>query len=338
MRSVLTVLFVGASLGLFAQIQSAANKGSKCYERSKPKANQRFVEWECGKVAGVVNCNEKLAYDENTNTITSASNGTPFSGTCETCFSNGLLERRITFVNGKETGLDSTFYRSGCLQVVRNHIGGEENGTWYFYYDSTQQLAWEINYLVGEKHGKSIYFSPDGDTTLWEVYNKGQLNGTKRTYYRDSKIEREVTYSNGVLNGPFKVYNVEGSIVDDIQFKDGKKNGVFKYYYNEGSMMRVENWSMGIKNGEFKSFYIQGHVQSTENYKKGLKEGVWEEYYADQVMKRKSIYKKDVLIEDHQFNEEGEETYSFGAPVKEGAEDDVLPFGDTGGKKKKKKD
>lgn len=308
----------------------------KCYDKAK-RVNVRLTGWECGKVAGVVDCNEKLTYDESTNLILAGNDGSPFNGRCETCFSNGLLERRINFVNGKEDGKDTTYFRSGCRKVIRDHMQGEENGQWLMYYDSLDQLAWEINYLIGEKHGKSIFFAQNGDTTLWENYSKGLLSGTKRTYYRNSKIKKEMNYLNGQLNGSFKYFSEDSVLLDDLNFKNGQKDGVLKYFYNDGVLLKVENWDEGVKNGEFKTFFYQGHVQTVENYKKGLREGEFWEYYPDQSTKRNSVYKKDVLIEDHQFNDEGEEVVTLGEPAKKNKrEDDEVPGTSTSKPKKNK--
>jgi antitoxin component YwqK of YwqJK toxin-antitoxin module len=117
---------------VIAQIPEVKKK--HCYDRAADANKQRFASWECGKLAGYIDCNEELDYDEETNTVLKKAKdqvnisgaGMPYTGGCETCFSNGLLERRITFVNGKENGVDSTYYKSGCLQVVRNHIQGAE--------------------------------------------------------------------------------------------------------------------------------------------------------------------------------------------------------------------
>jgi antitoxin component YwqK of YwqJK toxin-antitoxin module len=277
-------------------------------------------------IIGTVDCNEKLTYDESNDLILAGNNGSPFSGTCETCFTNGLLERRITFVDGKEDGKDTTYFRSGCRNVIRDHLKGEENGQWLMYYDSLDQLSWEINYLVGEKHGKSIFFTKNGDTTLWENYSHGLLSGTKRTYYGDSKLKKEINYLNGNLHGKFKYYSVDSVLLDDLNFSNGQKDGVLKYYYNDGVLLRVENWNVGVKEGEFKVFFYQGQIQVVENYKKGLREGEFLEYYPNQSTKRRSYYKKDVLIEDHQFNEDGVETVTVGEPSKKDRrEDDAVP-------------
>ena len=336
MKNILLLLAVLPFM-LMAQLPTP-KEASKCYDKAK-LVNVRVNGIECGRIAGIVDCNDKLTMDENTNLILAGNDGSPFTGTCETCFSNGLLERRITFIDGKEDGPDTTYFRSGCRQVIRNHMKGAEHGQWLMYYDSVDQLSWEINYLVGDKHGKSIFFTKKGDTTLLENYSKGLLNGPKRTYYGGSKLKTEANYVNGLLDGKYKHYSYDSTVLDDLNFKNGKKDGVLKYFYNDGTLLKVENWDEGVKNGEFKTFYIQGYVQTAEFYKKGLKEGEFLEYYPSQIMKRRHVYKKDVLLEDHQFDENGEETYSSGKPtdVKSGSEDDQVPGEITNKPKKSKK-
>ncbi len=335
--AVLTLTFFGAN----AQLDVPKRQERKCYEKYDaegkliPKSKQRYAEWECGKLAGVVDCNEKLTYDQDADIVYAGNYGKPFTGRCETCHMNGKLERRITFVNGKQNGIDTSYYRSGCVQSVQSTILGEQNGQWLLYYDSTYNLMWEMNYQAGEKHGKHIFFTKEKDTTKWENYNNGLLHGTKRVYYPGSKIKREVNYTNGVMDGYFKEYNPEGILTLEILYKDGKKNEEAKYYYDDGTLLKTENWMMDVKHGEFKTFYYQGDVQTQENYKKGVKVGWFIEYYPDGKAKQKILYdKKGVRIEEHKYDEQGRETYAFGAPDQGGAEDDAIP---TVGKKKKKR-
>lgn len=338
--AVLTFTYFGAN----AQLDVPKRQERLCYENYDaegkliPKSRQRYAEWECGKLAGVVDCNEKLTYDQDADIVYAGNYGKPFTGQCETCHMNGKLERRITFVNGKQNGVDTSYYASGCIQSVQSTILGEQNGQWLLYYDSSAYNAkpmWEMNYQAGEKHGKHIFYTKKGDTTKWENYNNGLLHGTKRIYYPGSKIKREVDYNNGVMDGYFKEYNRDGIVTLEIIYKEGKKNEEAKYYYDDGTLLKTENWMMDVKHGEFKTFYYQGDVQTQENYKKGVKTGWFIEYYPDGITKQKTLYdKKGVRIEEHKYDEQGRETYAFGAPEQGGAEDDEIP---TVGKKKKKK-
>ena len=331
------------AFGAFAQIGDI-KQDRKCYENYDsngkliPKSQQIYSTWECGKLAGVVDCNEKLEYDQDADLVYSGNYGKPFTGRCETCHGNGTLERRITFVDGKQNGVDTSYYRNGCIQSVQSTIMGEQNGQWLLYYDSTYQLMWEMNYQAGEKHGKHIFFKKEGDTTKWENYNMGRLHGTKRSYFPGSKIKREVDYANGVMDGYFKEYNREGVITLEIIYKEGKKNEEAKYFFDDGTLLKTENWTMGVKNGEFKTFFYQGNVQTEENYKKGVRIGWFIEYYPDLRVKQKILYdKKGVRIEEHRFDEQGRETYAFGKPEQGGDEDDEMPTAKKKKKRKKKK-
>jgi antitoxin component YwqK of YwqJK toxin-antitoxin module len=339
MRILITLLFISITIISFGQISDVKEK-KKCYDEA-PQQQKGYAAWECGKAVGYIDCNEELTYDEANDIVLRQAkdlsnltgSGKPFTGKCEMCHYNGKIQRRVSFVNGKENGIDTTYYKSGCPQVVRNHIQGSPSGTWTYFYDSTNYTAWEMNYYLGEKHGKHIYMEADGDTTLWETYQNGLLHGTKREYYDDSKIKKEVEYKNGVFDGKFIVYNQEGIVIQELKYKEGQKDGENKFYYDDGTLLRTESWDEGVKHGAFKTFYYEQTVQVSENYKKGRKEGWFEEFYPDGITKRRALCEKDELIEEHRYDEHGRETYSFGTPSGDQNEDDEVP----GSKKKKKK-
>ena len=330
MKYFIFLLSISFSFLAFTQIPEVKKKN--CYDKLDSRKGQKFAEWECGKLAGVVDCNEKLTYDESNDLVMSGNMGKPFTGQCETCHNNGLLERRVTFVNGKENGQDTTYYKSGCPQVVRSHIQGQPNGQWVFYFDSTQAIAWEMNYSLGSQHGKQIYLTREGDTARIEFYNNGILHGNKRLYYSKSRIEKDINYVNGLMDGSFKHYNRDGILLEEITYKQGKKNGECKYYYDDGKLLKTEKWTMDVKDGEFKTFYYQGFIQTMENYKKGIAEGWFEERWPEDKLKRRALYKKGVVIEEYKYDEQGTEIYAFDGTASKNTEDDAMPSG----KKKKK--
>lgn len=312
------------------------SSGKPCYQKSMDRMNQRFIEFDCGKVLGVINCNDKLEYEEQSNIFYIESTGLKFTGTCETCHRNGLLERRITFVDGRENGIDTTYYSSGCPMVIRQHDMGLETGTWRFYHDSTNQLAWIKNYYRGVKHGIHLNLDDKGDTTMVETYMNDLLNGEKRVYFTQNRLSKLMFYKDGQLNGPYVTYNLAGEKISELNYKMGKKDGVLSYYFDDGTLLRTENWNNGVKNGEFKTLYYNGTLQKLENFKKGVREGLYEERYSNQQLKRRIIFKKGERIEEHRFDEDGTETYTFGAQPYSGNEDDALPTYGKGKKKDKK--
>lgn len=432
-----TLSFLLMALNAFGQPNIPVPKKDSCYKKAAARQGKRFTEWECGKLAGVVDCNEKLELDPGTNTVMSASSHKPFSGQCETCHMNGILERRVTFVDGKTQGIDTTYYPSGCIMVIRSHVQGVENGRWTYFFDSLGTVNWEMNYSVGQKHGPQITFSrkpnaSSGDTVKLETYNNGVLNGPKVTYSK-GKRTKQSNYVNGLLEGQFLVYNAEGKIIEEITYKEGKRDGVSKFYYDDGTLLRTETWSMDARNGEFKTFFYNGDLQTLENYrkssekpdeqfdleiyevkdkttakdvydmlnkqlsekqikenlgqnvalnvskhvainpdqiaalegkklqrginspyereklyyvvkvtkinsipKKEIKEGWFEEYFPDKKRKRRALYKKDVLVEEYEWDESGRMIKSMGGNNGGGAEDDAVPGAKPKKEKKKK--
>lgn len=307
------------------EIKPNASTATPCYQKAANKMKSKYFDIECGKIAGVVDCNEKLEYEEQANTFYSKGSGAPFSGMCETCHRNGVLERRIHFVNGKEDGKDTTYYATGCPMVIREHTLGLETGTWKFFYDSTQVLAWSRGYYRGVKQGVHVFFDNKGDTTVYEEYANNLLNGVKKVYFTKNRVERIVHYKNGVFDGTYVTYNLDGKKTSELNYKAGKKNGLLTYYYDDGTLLKTENWLNDVKNGEFKTFYYNGSLQTLETYKNGVKEGHFEEWYSNNKKKRIAEYKKGGILIEHKFDMEGNETYTYGAQPLSGNEDDKAP-------------
>ena len=72
--------------------QIGAIKKKDCTEKGAlRKRNVKYAEWECGKRAGTIDCNEKLSYNEDNNTFLAGIDASPYNGKCETCHNNGLI-------------------------------------------------------------------------------------------------------------------------------------------------------------------------------------------------------------------------------------------------------
>lgn len=340
-----------SSIG-WSQLDAELNKrNAPCFQRTLDRMAQDYPIWECGHNNSIVNCNQKLEYDPGSNTVYSKTSGNPFTGDCEMCFRNGIRQRIAHFVDGKADGIDTSYYRSGCPQVVRNHNIGKENGTWTYYFDTSGIVAWKINYLNGIKNGLSIFFDQhkvgeaktsvvidnvrkyftypvyESDTAKIEHYKNGRLDGIKKEFWTGSRLKREVGYKEGVMDGDFITYDTNGTILQQLHYKEGKKDGVSKMYFNTGTIMKTGVWKDGLKNGTFKSFFPAGGIQSIENYKKGMRDGTFIRRDLDNRVRRTAIYKKDQLIEEHIYDEQGNEIRTTGEEKpKSQNEDDAMPI------------
>ena len=306
----------------------------KCYE--KPDGYK--PTWQCGLTPGVIDCQEKLVFDEDRKLVVTNNTGMAFTGTCETCYMNGQLEQRVSFVNGKENGEIITYFKSGCTQVVENYVDGFEHGTFTVYYDSTGIVQKESNFYMGKFDGIQYQLTKNGDTVISEFYTNDMLNGMRRDFHPGGKLRTEVSYTEGLMNGMYKRYSPEGILVEEIPYKNGKRNGVLKSYFDDGVLLTVENWTLDVKNGEFKVFFYDGTIRLKEFYKKGVPEGLFEERFPNNQLMWSKIYKKGTLIEEHRYDENGTEIYTFGVEDVTGIEDDQMPVDKSEKKKKTKKE
>ena len=347
-KASLTFLVIIISSIVFSQIGDL--RRAPCFSKAAERLGKKYVNWECKDGDNILDCNENLEVDQDSKLVITRETGNLFSGDCETCHDNGLRERLVRFDGGKVDGIDTTYYQSGCPQVVRNHLLGNENGRWTFYNDTSGMVAWHINYLNGEKHGQSIFYRQykigtekykitinnadrfleyaiyQSDTFKIENYTNGILDGPKTDYYLDSRVKTEINYKAGLFDGAYIEYTYEGNVLQERFYEQGIKEGEWKYYYNDGNLLRTEIWKDDLKDGTFKTFYIQGDIQSLETYKNGMKHGDFIDRSPDNKLKRQAFYKKDELIENHVFDKYGNEIETFGGDEsKNTSEDDEIP-------------
>ncbi|MFA5573618.1 MAG: toxin-antitoxin system YwqK family antitoxin [Brumimicrobium sp.] len=361
LKHIVTIIILIFSLNGLSQVSDNINiRRGPCFQKALDRIDQRYPDWECDLYGNkIIDCNQALESDPESSVVFLKSNGKPFTGDCETCHMNGIKQHSVSFENGLINGTDTSYYASGCPQVVKTYIHGVENGRWTYYNDSSGLVAWEMNFFNGEKHGKAIYFrqTPVGtattkyvvngaeenwnytvyenDTIKIENYVEGILHGEKREYFwPDSKVKKIVHYNMGIMDGAFLQYNKDGEVLQELFYDKGKKEGEWKYYYDDGSLLRTESWKKDVKDGEFKVFFIDGNLQSLETYRKGVKEGKFLEYFSNNALKREAIYRKGELVEEHVYDVYGNEITTKGE-ANANDEDDALP--DSNKKNRKRK-
>lgn len=304
--------------------------------REKESFSPKYGIWECGRSDQIVDCNEVLEYDENSNTVIHKRTGKPFTGDCETCHFNGIRERLIHFEGGKDQGIDSSYFMSGCLMAVRTMLDGIEDGEQVLFYDSIGTEAWRENYAYGKKHGQQIYYDKDHKPKKIEHYYDGVLNGNKKVFFPGTfKIRQDINYKMNQLEGTYQTFvqNDTGTVmVINYNYKAGQKEGVQETFYDMGAVMSTEEYKKGLKHGPTTHFYADGTVMKAENYVKGLRQGEFQHFRHDGKVSWEAEYKKDKLIIETYYDE-------FGNPIEpERPEGEEAPDEESGkGKKKKKK-
>ena len=88
-------------------------------------------------------------------------------------------------------------------------------------------------YLDGE--AKAYY--ADGQVWIETNYQKGQLDGLTKEYYRKSgRVKREIDYNQGRIDGSVKKYYDRGTMESDSSYLKSKLHGVSKVFYEKGNV------------------------------------------------------------------------------------------------------
>lgn len=237
--------------------------------------------------------------------------GSPYTGRCKVCHNNGNLWMYLEYKGGFSSGIDTVYYENGNINLIRSHdtLGtGKEDGTWKFYRENGT-LKWEKTFVMGAADGEQRYYFPDSTIEKVEMWKMGQLNGKKQEYYQGGTLRKEIDYKNGRFNGTYITYFPNGQVESEQQYVMDKKNGPSSYYYDNGTLFYTELHENGSLEGTCNRFYISGRKWTVENYKKNQRNGIFEEYYNDEknTLKYSAVYKKGVLVEEHYYNEFGEE-------------------------------
>ncbi len=135
-------------------------------------------------------------------------------------YSDGKIKVEGKIRHHKPVGFWRTFYPSGNLESVVFYEDGEINGDAFFYYDSKP--------AVKKAEMK---------------FEKDQLTGVYREYYRNGALKAELRYKKGLLHGEAKYFYPTGQLKAAGKFKKGEKKGKWLYYDKQGQVIKKEKYS-----------------------------------------------------------------------------------------------
>ena len=104
-------------------------------------------------------------------------------------------------------------------------------GTWKYYQKNSDKLLTLEHYNEdGQLIGQRLVYYPNGQIAEEQNYINGNLHGVSIWYSEKHVILKSFIYENGELHGMAKFYNPKGTLVSEGQYKRGKKDGVWKFY------------------------------------------------------------------------------------------------------------
>ena len=121
------------------------------------------------------------------------------NGTYEKLYSNGLLEERQIYKNGKKEGLSKKFHENGRLQFKMPWKDGKKDGI-HELYDTKGGKQWIRTYKDGILDGPSELYNFFTTGKLFEKgsYKDGKKEGIWEQYYASGNVMSKCFYENDV--------------------------------------------------------------------------------------------------------------------------------------------
>jgi antitoxin component YwqK of YwqJK toxin-antitoxin module len=126
----------------------------------------------------------------------------------------GQICKTVTFKMGRAEGTWDVFRPDGSMQAKRTYKNNKRDGLWTMYHD-------------------------DGKTPHIEAtYVDGVVEGVRRVYFANGKLQQEAIYSGNMLNGPLTEWDETGRKVLDANFKNNKRDGEFTLFRPDGETVK----------------------------------------------------------------------------------------------------
>lgn len=134
--------------------------------------------------------------------------------------------------------------------------------------------AEEANYLNDSLQGERKYFYPNGKVESIEHYQMGVIHGKFEAFYEDGTHKVEQTFVNGALEGESLAYYPNGQLKERVMLKNNDENGPFTEYYENGKLKAEGSYLPSedgpLEEGELKEYDENGELIRIADCKQGV--------------------------------------------------------------------
>ncbi len=165
--------------------------------------------------------------------------------------------------------------------IVPVDANGRDHGQQQWF-DMNGSLVRTVPWNAGVKEGTEVVLEGNGrhEIPRQEIpWKNGRIEGIRRTYYADGKVQTETTYVNGTAAGPSRAFDRNGALARECVMKDDKRNGTqTEYWPSEKKPRRVAEYKDNLLQGAVKEYYLSGKLKRQTNYVNDLLQGEERQY------------------------------------------------------------
>lgn len=181
-------------------------------------------------------------------------------------------------------------------------VDGKIHGTWVVFDARKRKIcAWEFD--AGQRQGRSVWYSPNGQIRQEVLFKNGQMDGDLRQLNADGKLVAVQTYIEGrrlatetkyhapgkkKSEGPilyaatytdvmYDWWTGSGEVVPPSKEQTNQRHGLWTWWYSNGKKQLEGRYENDLSVGDFRWWYANGQRQLRGDYVNGLQHGkfVW---------------------------------------------------------------
>ncbi|MFN0174111.1 MAG: toxin-antitoxin system YwqK family antitoxin [Saprospiraceae bacterium] len=135
-------------------------------------------------------------------------------------------------------------------------------------------LLEEANYRADSLDGERKFYSPQGKLESIERYQNNKIHGKFQGFYENGQLKIEQDFVEGALTGFSIRYHPNGKIQEKVLLKDNVENGPFSEYYENGNLKTEGTYAPnedgdGLEEGELKEYDETGQLIRIADCKNG---------------------------------------------------------------------
>jgi antitoxin component YwqK of YwqJK toxin-antitoxin module len=193
-------------------------------------------------------------------------------------YTNGQKKTEANYKNGEKNGLNTNWFENGQKEAESNYKDGKEDGLTTVWYTNEQKKS-EMNYKDGKEDGLAKKWSENGQQEVEVNYKDGEKDGLFTQWYGNGQKQIEVNYKNGKEDGLVTGWSENGQKEAEVNYKDGKKDGLNTQWYENGKKKSESNYKDGKKDGLATEWHENGQKKAEGNYKDEKQDGLTTLWY-----------------------------------------------------------
>jgi antitoxin component YwqK of YwqJK toxin-antitoxin module len=179
--------------------------------------------------------------------------------------------RDLVFENGRQHGVQKTFFENGKPRSTGEFANGKPVGKHESWYPNGQRAS-EVVFENGEPTSQQRWYSNGASTDQ-------PRNGPIEEFHNNGVVRAKTTYTDGRKNGPHQEWWMNGQLAVEATYVNDVLEGDYKRFYASGKPWELAKYERGVRVGPYKKWWKNGKPAHDYTYKQGQLDGDYKQHY-----------------------------------------------------------